>query len=288
MKAFVWAGCLGMAMGTASAASAGAQTVVPPAPDGVQLKVLETAVDLSTPAFVTLHVQVVNGSPRPVSVWPGGNSLVSLDAEGTGRRCDNLPNLAARQDAAARTLRPGDTYSETVTLNTSVCRSLLMARAVQVERTVFTGAESQGSLRSQPLPVQNGRGEEDAIRALLAQQAADWNRGDLAAFATGYKDSPDILFIGRTLQRGYDAMLATYKQGYATREAMGMLTFADLQVQPLDMSFATVTGHFHLERTAAGGGNADGYFMLVAERTAGGWKIVRDDTTALPVATAAR
>ena len=34
------------------------------------------------------------------------------------------------------------------------------------------------------------------IRAVLDKQAADWNRGDLEAFATGYKNSPDILFMG--------------------------------------------------------------------------------------------
>jgi ketosteroid isomerase-like protein len=63
---------------------------------------------------------------------------------------------------------------------------------------------------------------------------------------------------------------------------MGTLTFTQLEVQPLDKSFATVTGHFHLERTTASGGNADGYFFLVVENTPTGWKIVRDDTTALP------
>lgn len=288
MNKIVWAGCLGLVMGAADATRAGAQTVVLPAPEGVQLKVAETSVDFSTPAFVTLHMQVVNGSAHSVSVWPGVNSLISLDNDGTGRRCDNPPNSTARQDATARTLRPGDSFNETVTLNTEVCKNLLSARAVQVERFVFTGPEREGSLRSQPVPVQKQHGPEDAIRALLAQQAADWNRGDLPAFAMGYKNSPDILFIGRTINRGYDGMLAAYKQGYATREAMGMLTFSDLQVQPLDVTFATVTGRFHLDRTTAGGGNADGYFLLVAEDTADGWKIVRDDTTALPAATAAR
>jgi ketosteroid isomerase-like protein len=63
---------------------------------------------------------------------------------------------------------------------------------------------------------------------------------------------------------------------------MGKLTFSQLEVQPLDERLATVTGHFHLDRTVAGGGNADGYFLLVLENTPAGWKIVRDDTTALP------
>ena len=65
---------------------------------------------------------------------------------------------------------------------------------------------------------------------------------------------------------------------------MGRLTFSELEVQPLGSKFATATGHFHLERTAAGGGNADGFFLLVLEETKEGWKIVRDDTTALPAA----
>lgn len=120
------------------------------------------------------------------------------------------------------------------------------------------------------------------IRTLLQRQAADWNRGDLDAFATGYKNSPEILFIGKKVEHGYSGMLAGYKAHYPTHEAMGTLSFSDLAVQPLDGRFATATGHFHLERTAKGGGNADGHFLLVLEKTSLGWKIVRDDTTAEP------
>jgi ketosteroid isomerase-like protein len=63
---------------------------------------------------------------------------------------------------------------------------------------------------------------------------------------------------------------------------MGVLSFSELEVQPLDEHFATVTGRFHLERSAAGGGNAGGFYLLVMEKTPEGWKIVRDDTTNLP------
>lgn len=121
--------------------------------------------------------------------------------------------------------------------------------------------------------------ETEAILAMLNKQADDWNRGDLDTFATGYKNSPDILFMGRTIRRGYDQMLAGYRKSFPTREAMGTLTFSNLEVQPLDEHFATVTGRFHLERTPAGGGNASGYYLLVVEKTPSGWKIVRDDTT---------
>jgi ketosteroid isomerase-like protein len=134
-------------------------------------------------------------------------------------------------------------------------------------------AKSQASQPSADTP---------AILKILNKSVDDWNHGDIEAFATCYKNSPDILFMGRTIQHGYAQMLARYKSAYPTPAAMGTLTFTDLSVQRLDAHFATATGNFHLERTAAGGGNANGYFLLVLERTPAGWKIVRDATTPLP------
>ena len=130
--------------------------------------------------------------------------------------------------------------------------------------------------------------ESTAIVAMMNKSAADWNRGDIDSFATAYKNSPDILFIGHKIARGYAQMVATYKAAYSTRAKMGTLSFSQLETQPLDAHFATITGHFHLERTTAGGGNADGYFLLVVEKTPAGWKIVRDDSTSLQPAQPAK
>ncbi len=151
-----------------------------------------------------------------------------------------------------------------------------------VARVLLAGTIGTGALAG----AQNQAAEEPtrAITTLMEKMAADWTRGDLQTFATGYKNSPDILFIGKTLERGYDGMLEGYKQHFPTRASMGTLSFSQLQVQPLDATFATCTGHFHLERTAAGGGVGDGYFLVVLEKTGDGWKIVRDDSTLLPTA----
>jgi ketosteroid isomerase-like protein len=124
--------------------------------------------------------------------------------------------------------------------------------------------------------------EEAGVRAVLSKQAADWNRGDMEAFASGYKNSPDILFIGATVRRGYQGMIEGYRKNYGNKAAMGVLTFSNVEVHPLDARFATVFGNFHLERTAAGGGNADGFYSLVMEKTSAGWKIVLDHTTVAP------
>jgi uncharacterized protein (TIGR02246 family) len=135
---------------------------------------------------------------------------------------------------------------------------------------------SAGALGQKNLPADAG------IRASFNKQAADWNRGDLTEFATAYKNSPDILFIGSKVSRGYAQMLERYRTVYSTKEKMGTLTFSDIEVQALDDRFATATGRFHLERTAAGGGNAEGSYMLVFEKTPEGWKIVRDVTIPAP------
>jgi ketosteroid isomerase-like protein len=134
------------------------------------------------------------------------------------------------------------------------------------------------------LPIAAGAGSAPpsaAIVAVLEKSAADWNRGDIDAFATSYKNSPDIVFVGREISRGYTQMLAQYRKRYATRAQMGTLSLSHLEVQPLDESFATVTGHFHLDREKSAGGDSDGYFLLVVESTGAGWKIVRDDTTGI-------
>jgi ketosteroid isomerase-like protein len=122
--------------------------------------------------------------------------------------------------------------------------------------------------------------EEAAIRAVLDRQAVDWNRGDIEAFATGYKNSPDTLFVGATIRRGYQGMIESYRKNYPSKAAMGTLTFSNVEVHPLDAHFALVLGNFHLERTAEGGGNADGNYSLVMERTPAGWKISVDHTEA--------
>ena len=52
-----------------------------------------------------------------------------------------------------------------------------------------------------------------------------------------------------------------------------------VQIATLDEHYAVVLGHYHLDRSKKGGGNADGFFSLVLEKTDAGWKIIVDHTT---------
>jgi uncharacterized protein (TIGR02246 family) len=117
---------------------------------------------------------------------------------------------------------------------------------------------------------------ETAIHHLMDQQAADWNRGDVDAFMKAYEDAPTTTFVGKTVEYGYATIRERYKRIYPTPEGMGMLTFTHLAIRALDPNYAVATGNFHLERTTAGGGNADGIFSLVLKKDPQGWKIILD------------
>lgn len=119
----------------------------------------------------------------------------------------------------------------------------------------------------------------EAVRQVLEAQQSAWNRGDIDAFMRTYNNSPDTVFIGTTIQRGYAAVLARYKKTYATRASMGTLAFSGLYIQVLNQNYAVATGKFHLARTAKAGGDASGFFTLVLQHEAQGWRIILDHTT---------
>ncbi|MEO8998448.1 MAG: nuclear transport factor 2 family protein [Rhodanobacter sp.] len=124
-----------------------------------------------------------------------------------------------------------------------------------------------------------------AIRQVMDQQQAAWNRGDVADYMRGYKDAPDTTFVGTSVRKGYRAILDSYRKHYASREQMGRLTFSDFDVRLLpgargEVRYAIVTGRFHLDRSAHGETSKDdGVFSLLWEKTPSGWKIILDHTS---------
>jgi uncharacterized protein (TIGR02246 family) len=126
--------------------------------------------------------------------------------------------------------------------------------------------------------------EEIALRDLLAEQAAAWNRGDLEGFVSVYADA--ALFLtpaGAT--RGRDEVLRRYRARYPDRRAMGRLTLAIEEVRltrGADGSAvaARVLARWTLERAGESAAAArSGPTFLVFERGAGSparWWIVED------------
>lgn len=127
--------------------------------------------------------------------------------------------------------------------------------------------------------------DDSAIRAVLAAQAAAWNRADIPAFMQAYEDSPDTTFLGSAVRKGYGPILERYRAAYANAAQMGTLTFSNLEIRLLPSScgaieYAVVTGSFHLERTETDTATKnDGIFSLLWRKTPQGWKIILDHSS---------
>jgi ketosteroid isomerase-like protein len=120
---------------------------------------------------------------------------------------------------------------------------------------------------------------ESQVRAVLEQQAAAWNRGDVAGFMQEYWKSEKVVFVGREgVTRGWQTVFDRYKRTYPNRAAMGKLTFSDLEITRLSGDAALVLGRWQLERAADRPG---GYFTLILRRFREGWRIIHDHTSSL-------
>src|SRR5262245_49063734 len=85
---------------------------------------------------------------------------------------------------------------------------------------------------------------EVAVRKVLDDQVAAWNKGNLEAFMAGYWNSDDLTFYsGKEKRQGWRETLARYRQRYQGEgKEMGTLKFLELTVQPLGNGYALVKG----------------------------------------------
>lgn len=123
--------------------------------------------------------------------------------------------------------------------------------------------------------------QTDPINLMLTGSVEAWNRGDLVAFVSDYEDSFETTSVGREVVRGRKAILDRYRRNYPTREAMGTLAFSNIEVRPLTGDLALVTGEYHLKRSAAGGGDAQGRYTLLLCKRGADWKIIHDHSSSI-------
>jgi beta-aspartyl-peptidase (threonine type) len=115
-----------------------------------------------------------------------------------------------------------------------------------------------------------------AIRKVIDDQQAAWNRQDLEGFMEGYWHSPALTFFsGAHESMGWQAALDRYKKNYqGAGHEMGKLEFANVRIEMLGPESAFVRGEFHL--TMPDGKTPHGLFTLVFRKFPEGWKIVHD------------
>jgi ketosteroid isomerase-like protein len=171
----------------------------------------------------------------------------------------------------------GDRSGDGIPLTVSRSARLGAASALGFVLLLTASHSTRAQTPDNPLHTAT-RQELDVVKAVLAEEKA-WNNGDLDTYAKGYKDSPDTIFIAKEISRGYTEIMQDYKHNYPTMASMGTLGFSEVEVHPINDTFAICIGKYHLDRIKKEGGPADGIFSLVLEKTDKGWKIVLDHTT---------
>ena len=118
---------------------------------------------------------------------------------------------------------------------------------------------------------------ETGIRAVLEAQVLAWNDGDIRGFMDGYDRSNELTFLsGGTVRTGWEEAYYGYVRAYPDQATMGVLTFSDLDIEPLSARHALVWGRWRLQRAADAPG---GLFTLLFEDTDDGWRVVHDHTS---------
>jgi ketosteroid isomerase-like protein len=127
------------------------------------------------------------------------------------------------------------------------------------------------------MPMQAQTKSEAAIRKVLNEQTAAWNKGDIENFMHGYWENDSLMFIGKSgVTYGWQNTLNNYKKGYPDTAAMGKLEFNIISVQKLSGNYYTVVGKWFLKRSI---GDVGGHYTLLFRKIKGQWVIVQDHSS---------
>jgi beta-aspartyl-peptidase (threonine type) len=120
---------------------------------------------------------------------------------------------------------------------------------------------------------------KNAIQKVLDDQDVAWNKGDLEDFMAGYWKSDELTFFsGNDVTKGWNATLERYKKRYqAEGKEMGKLTFSELKIEMMGEEGALVRGRWKVVTSKE---TLQGLFTVIFKKTADGWKIVHDHTSA--------
>lgn len=119
--------------------------------------------------------------------------------------------------------------------------------------------------------------DEVIIRNMLAEQEANWNKGNLEDFMIGYWQSDSLLFIGKNGPKyGYQTTLDNYKKGYPDTASMGKFTSTILSLQRISKEYYFVVGKWYLKRSI---GDVSGHYTLLIKKISNKWVIVADHSS---------
>jgi uncharacterized protein (TIGR02246 family) len=128
--------------------------------------------------------------------------------------------------------------------------------------------------------------EEHAIRQVVANMEAAWNRGDFRGYMEGFKN-PDVVFVSRgQFQRDWQGTLDHYIRDYGGDPARrGRLHFFDVRVEMLAPDAAQLISRYRLE---GGGRPQDGINTRLMRKVRGRWVIALNHVSSREVVRTAR
>jgi uncharacterized protein (TIGR02246 family) len=126
------------------------------------------------------------------------------------------------------------------------------------------------------------RSDEAAIRQVITDMEAAWNRGDFRGYMQGFKN-PDVIFVSRgQFQKDWQGTLDHYVRDYGGRpERRGKLHFSDIRVQMLSPDAAQLISRYRLE---GGERPQDGINTRLMRKVDGRWVIALNHVSSKEVA----
>lgn len=115
------------------------------------------------------------------------------------------------------------------------------------------------------------------ISIVLDDSERGWNNGDIEQYMQCYHKSEKMRFAGNgSFNSGWENTLKRYKKSYPDKEAMGRLSFSDVDITVISNDAALVFGRWTLkypekERT--------GLYTLLLRKFEEGWRIVHDHSS---------
>lgn len=113
--------------------------------------------------------------------------------------------------------------------------------------------------------------DQDAIRTVIADMEAAWNRGDFGGYMAGFAN-PDVVFVSRgRIQKDWQATLDHYVADYGgSPGSQGQLAFSNIRIEMLAADAAQLISDYNLVRSA---GNQTGVNTRLMRKRDGRWVI---------------
>lgn len=114
------------------------------------------------------------------------------------------------------------------------------------------------------------------IRAVINEQVAAWNAGDMHRYMNTYWRNDSLMFIGKEIEVGWDLVSKNYRQFYPDAASMGKLEFEIVNLKKLSKFYYSVVGKWHLKWSTK---EQRGTSTLLFKKVKNKWVITQDHSS---------